>query len=77
MQQSTWDVDAVYWSSFIMSDLLIEHERKIYNIIDIIGDLGGTLEIFTSLIAIFIIPISYFGFTLKALKKLYLARTNT
>ena len=54
----------------------IEHSREIYNIMDLIGDLGGVMEIITTLCGIFIFPISEHSFTLKALESLYLGRTK-
>ena len=41
-----------------------------------IGDLGGVFDLAMTLIGIFIFPISQHSFTLKALSKMYLARTN-
>jgi len=37
-------------------------EKKIYGILNFIGDLGGVKDIFISLIGIFIFPISAFSF---------------
>ena len=48
------------------------HEREIYNILDLVGDLGGTLGFFTALVGVLVYPISKFGYNLKALEKLYL-----
>lgn len=44
----------------------IFHERKVYNIMDLLGDIGGILEALTIFIGVFIFPISEFGFVLKA-----------
>ena len=54
----------------------MSHEKSIYSIIHLIGDLGGTLGIFTSLFAFLITPISSLAFYLKAFERLYLAKTN-
>jgi len=54
--------DALYWNSFILDNTAIRHEKKIYGIMNLIGDLGGVKEIFVSLIGIIMIPISSFGF---------------
>jgi hypothetical protein len=54
----------------------IDHERTIYNFLDLVGDLGGVMEIFTLALGIFIFPLSEFSFLLKAISILYLARTE-
>ena len=43
---------------------------------DLIGDLGGVLEVITFIFGIFLFPVSEFSFIIKALEKLYLARTS-
>ena len=43
---------------------------------DLIGDLGGVMEILTVLCGFFIFPISEHSFILKALESLYLGRTK-
>jgi len=48
----------------------------VYNVLDLLGDLGGVLEIITLIIGFFIYPVSEFSFILKAAKRLYLVRTN-
>jgi len=62
MYSQNWDPDAVYWSNYIMYSKKIHHEKKIYGIINMIGDLGGVKEIFISLIGVFLLPISAFSF---------------
>jgi hypothetical protein len=58
MLYQEWDPDALYWNNMMLSGIMYNHERKIYNYITLIGDLGGVREIFTALIAFFIMPIS-------------------
>lgn len=43
---------------------------------DILGDLGGVIEILMIVLGTFLYPISEHSFILKALQKLYLARTK-
>ena len=43
---------------------------------DLIGDLGGVLEVIIFIFGIFLFPASEFSFITKALQKLYLARTS-
>jgi len=52
------------------------HVREAYNLMDLIGDLGGVLELMALLFSFIISPISEFSFFLKALEKLYLVKTK-
>jgi hypothetical protein len=54
----------------------VVHSRKVYNLLDLIGALGGVLEIIVSVLGFFFLPISSHMFTLKALEKLFLARSH-
>ena len=54
----------------------MKHERDIYNFLDLIGDLGGVLEVFLVFFAFFIEPISEHSFYMKALSKLFVANTK-
>ena len=53
-----------------------EHQRQVYNLLDLLGDLGGVLEVLVFIFGIFLYPISEHSFTMKALSILYLARTE-
>ena len=50
--------------------------RAIYNLLDLFGDLGGVLEIFIAIFAIFVEPISEHSFILTFLGRLFFARTD-
>ena len=52
----------------------MEYERQAYNLIDLLGDLGGVAEVIIGTFGIFLFPISEFSFNLSALKKLFTAR---
>ncbi len=56
---------------------MLSHSREVYNLLDLMGDLGGVIEIFIIFFGVFIFPISEHAFTMKAkaLEKLFLART--
>jgi len=41
-----WDPHAVYWNNFLIEGKENVHEKRIYNLIMLIGDLGGVKEIF-------------------------------
>jgi hypothetical protein len=53
-----------------------DHERKVYDVLSLLGDLGGIAGIVVSLVSSFILPVSSHSYTLKALKKLYKAGTK-
>jgi hypothetical protein len=59
-----------------LDSIQIDHERTIYNFLDLMGDLGGVMEVFTLVFGIFIFPVSEFSFLLKGISILYLARTK-
>ena len=42
------------------------YERNVYNIVELLGDLGGVLEIMIGFVGIFVYPIAQFCFTLEA-----------
>ena len=42
----------------------VRHRREVYNVLDLIGDLGGVMEVFHVLFGLFINPISSFAFIL-------------
>jgi hypothetical protein len=54
----------------------IEHERSRYNLLDLLGDLGGVLEVFMLVFGLIAFPISEFSFVMKAISILFLARTK-
>lgn len=54
----------------------IKHVRETYRLLDILGDLGGVTEVIMLLFSFFLLPISEHSFILKALQKMYLARTR-
>ena len=53
----------------------VKHTRKIYGIIDLLGDLGGVTEIVMLVFGFFLFPISEHNFYLQATKRLFLAKT--
>ena len=56
--------------------MLIFHERVIYSVLDLLGDLGGVIEIIILAFGIFIFPISRHSFYTAALKRMFMARTK-
>ena len=54
----------------------IVHERRIYSIIDLMGDLGGVMEIVMVAAGTFLYGISEHSFYTRAIKKFYSAKTK-
>jgi hypothetical protein len=53
----------------------VEHSREVYNLLDLIGDIGGVLDVLLLLFGLLIYPISEHSFVLKAIEKLFLAHS--
>ena len=71
-----FEIESLFGINFYLSDQYKKHTRKIYNLIDLLGDMGGVLEISTAFFGLFIFPISRFSFLVKALQLLFLVRTK-
>jgi hypothetical protein len=54
----------------------ITHRREVFNFLDLIGELGGVIEVFILIFGVVLYPISKFSFFLKATKMLFHARTS-
>lgn len=54
----------------------IIHTREGYDLFGLLGDLGGITQIFYLIFGILLYPVSEHSFVVKALKKLYYARTR-
>jgi len=61
---------------FFISNDRTHIERKVYAFLDLMGDVGGVSGAITLVLGTFIFPISKFSFYLKAISKMYLARTE-
>jgi hypothetical protein len=68
--------EGVYRASYGLSVYSIEYNRAVYNVLDLMGDIGGVLEIIVLFFGIFLNPISKFSFDLTAIRYLYLVRTS-
>jgi hypothetical protein len=53
------------------------HSRKKYALLDLLGDLGGVLEVVMLAFGFFLFPISEHSFILKAAHRLFYARTTS
>lgn len=50
--------------------------RAIYNLFDLLGDLGGVTEIVMIVFGSFLFPVSEFSFFVEAMKRFFLASTS-
>jgi hypothetical protein len=54
----------------------VNYEREVFNIFDLIGELGGVIEVFIVVFGVFFYPISNHSFLIKASQMLFYARTE-
>ena len=59
-----------------MTENTLKHERVVYGLLDVLGDFGGVQGILYILILLSMAPIAAHSFYLKAISKLYLAKTK-
>ena len=67
--------DELYYIIYSLDASGILETREVFNIFDVLGDLGGVYGIFFQILFIFVAPISKFNFTVTALKKMFLVKT--
>ena len=60
----------------ILGQTGVAHSRRKYGLFDLLGDLGGVLEVIMIIFGMFLYPISEHSFVIKAANKLFFARTN-
>lgn len=71
------DVDGrLYTGEVVLANSGLVHRRRVYSIFDLMGDLGGVIEILLIVFNIMFLPMAEHSFNLKAIKKLFLARTK-
>ena len=68
--------DHVYSNQLFLQPEQVLHQRSIYGVIDLLGDLGGVTEVIMILFGFFLYPISEHSFILKVSKKMFLGRTK-
>ena len=52
------------------------HRRESYIIFDVLGDLGGVIEILVFLFGIFLLPVSEYSFNMSAISRLYYVKSK-
>lgn len=68
--------NSYYQTILFMDQTTIQHGRRIYSLLDLLGDLGGVTEVIMICFGFMIYPISEHSFYMKALKKLFIAKTT-
>ena len=63
-------------TNFYLNSLHKKHSRNVYGFIDLLGDLGGVLEVIMVFTGIIFFPISEHHFVLQATKRMFLARSS-
>jgi hypothetical protein len=56
-----------YKASMLLSDISISHSRQKYAILNLLGDLGGVLEVLLHVFGFFFFSYSEYNFIIKAL----------
>ena len=67
--------DRIYSSVVWLHNENTKYNRQIYNLFDLLGDLGGVTEIIMLSFGFFLYSVSEHSFYLTAIKKLFYART--
>ena len=61
---------------FSLSEHEVLHSREAFNIIDMLGDLGGLVDIIIVVFSLFVSPYASTSFMVKLLSKLYKVKTK-
>ena len=69
--------NSLYQTIMFMDQTTMMHGRRIYSLFDLLGDLGGVTEVVMLCFGFMLYPISEHSFYLKAIKKLFIARTKS
>ena len=59
-----------------LSGTTMNHARKIYGFLDALGDYGGVEGVVMTVAALLLAPIASHGFYIKAIEKLFLAKSS-
>ena len=60
----------------MLSDISVAHSREKYSLLDLLGDLGGVLEVIILVTGMIFFSISEHSFVLKVIEKMFFARTD-
>jgi hypothetical protein len=65
----------IYRVNIGLDPRVMMHTTNVYHLFDLVGDIGGVLEVFMIALWFFLAPISQFSFEMSAMKRLFLAKT--
>jgi hypothetical protein len=68
--------DTLYQSVLSLDQEQLIHKRTTYNLLDLMSDLGGVMELFLLIVGYFIAPVSEHSFIMKAIRMVYMAKTK-
>lgn len=68
--------NTILLTNIYLESLQETHDRAVYGVIDLLGDLGGVLEVIMVFTGIIFFPISEHHFILQATKRMFLARSS-
>ena len=66
----------IYSTVLILGQTGMQHNRAKYGALDLLGDLGGVLEVIMILFGFALYPVSEHSFVITAANKLFFARTD-
>jgi len=53
------------------------YTRTVFSILDYLSNIGGIIEVFTSVVSVFINPISYHNFLLNAISNFFILKSSS
>ena len=71
------NTNLIYNDVIILDQTGIAHGRKKYGLLDLLGDLGGILEVVMLATGFMLFPISEHSFVMKASHRLFYARSDS
>jgi hypothetical protein len=74
---NSWQEDGLVFSLDMALDSKFEmHQREVFNILDLLGELGGVLEVITIIFFFIAAPVAEHSFYMQLFDQLYLAKTK-
>ena len=61
----------------MQDDTVIGHERFVYALMDLMGDLGGVMEVLIFIGGLMLVPYSEFSFNMSLIEALYKVKTDS
>lgn len=67
----------VYCLDMMLDPRVEMHTRQISNVLDLLGELGGVLDVMVLLVFFFVAPVAEHSYFMAVFNKLYLAKTKS